>query len=148
MRQDEGRERADPQAPELLGCAALRRALIHKHRGARRLEEDRVALADVEESDPQPRRRLADGLDPGRPGGAGDENRTADGKRDRERMDSGNPIPQPTQGDQRAAEYDAGDEQPARLHCRARKSGDRACHQIEPRRSPTGERREPCRCRG
>ena len=62
MRQDERRQRADPHAQELLRRVALGRALVDEHPRARRLEQDRVALPDVEERDAQPGRRLPDGL--------------------------------------------------------------------------------------
>ena len=50
-------ERVEPHPPQLPVDARLGRAGIDEHRALRRLEQDPVALADVEERDPQPGRR-------------------------------------------------------------------------------------------
>ena len=58
VREYERRERADAHAGELPRDVCLRRALIDEDAGSRRLEQDRVALADVEERHAQARWRI------------------------------------------------------------------------------------------
>ena len=65
VRENERRERANTHPGELFRDVRLRRALIDENAGSRRLEQDRVALADVEERHAEARGRV-----PRRPGRA------------------------------------------------------------------------------
>jgi hypothetical protein len=68
VRQHEEREPADAEPAELGGDVRLRRPLVDEHGAFAHLQQDRVALADVEERDPQAagRRRGRRGKPPAR----------------------------------------------------------------------------------
>ena len=57
MREDDHRQARHSQPPELTGDVRFGRALVDEHRSARDLDQRAVALTDVQERDPQPRRR-------------------------------------------------------------------------------------------
>ena len=57
VREHERGEPPDAEAAQLARDVRLRRPLVDEHRALGHLEQDRVALADVEEGDPQPGRR-------------------------------------------------------------------------------------------
>ena len=57
MGKDDGRQTVDSQRLQLAGDLGLGRALVYQHRTLRHLQQDGVALADVEDGHPQAARR-------------------------------------------------------------------------------------------
>ena len=57
VREDDGGEPPHAEPAQLASDVRLRRPLVDEHRTLRHLEQDRVALADIEERDPQASRR-------------------------------------------------------------------------------------------
>ena len=72
MREHEAAEPLARRGRELVGDPRLRRALVDEHRALGHLEEDRVALADVEEGDAQAGRRRGRRVAARRPPGDGE----------------------------------------------------------------------------
>src|SRR5918995_2490811 len=78
MGEDERGERADSHADKLLRRVSLGRPLVDEDSGARRLQQDRVALADIEERHAQPARRRTNWIGASEPGGRDDDGDAAD----------------------------------------------------------------------
>lgn len=142
MRQDDRRQAAYAERAQLPGHVRLRRPLVDEDRALRHLQQHGVALADVQEGDPQARRRRQPRVRRQLPG----EECRDERRRERDRGRAA-PARQPLEPEQRERDGEQERDREAGVDLRERESRDGLGAGGDVRGEPPVQPRERERCR-